>query len=101
MPVTDGVYVSDRPPTFVTFRVTVWMPARSPIAIDARVQVARIGREARRLERVARRGADARGRSAQEGEPVVEPVVEHETRIGRVVRADMTRALAEDHEPGS
>ena len=33
--VTAALYVAAAMPTFVTFRVTVWMPARSPIAIDA------------------------------------------------------------------
>ena len=35
MPVTAAVYVADAEPTFVTRRLTVWTPARSPIAIDA------------------------------------------------------------------
>ena len=30
----EALYVSAELPTFVTLRVTVWMPARSPIAID-------------------------------------------------------------------
>jgi hypothetical protein len=34
-PVVEAVYVAAVLPTFVTRRVTVWLPARSPIAIDA------------------------------------------------------------------
>ena len=34
IPVTDAVYVAAVAPTFVTLRLTVWTPARSPIAID-------------------------------------------------------------------
>ena len=35
IPVTEAVYVAAALPTFVTRRLTVWAPARSPIAIDA------------------------------------------------------------------
>src|SRR5262245_33772087 len=33
-PLMLALYVAEESPTFRTFRVTVWMPARSPIAID-------------------------------------------------------------------
>ena len=37
-------------------------------------------------------------RAAQESEPIVETAVINEPRIGRVVRFDMARALAEDDD---
>ena len=44
MPVTLALYVAALLPTLVTRRVTVCVPARSPIAIDGDVQVARVER---------------------------------------------------------
>ena len=38
-PVTAEMYVAGLEPTFVTLRVTVWTPARSPIAIDGTLRL--------------------------------------------------------------
>ena len=81
-------------PTLVTVRVTVWTPARSPIAIDAHVEVARVDRVAGADERGAGSWADAGRRPAQEREPVVEAAVVDEAGIGRAVR------LRRDRRPG-
>src|SRR5829696_4482137 len=38
-PATDALTVNAPPLTFVTLRVTVWTPARSPIAIDGTLRL--------------------------------------------------------------
>ena len=35
MPATDALYVAVELPTLVTLRVTVWLPARAPMAMEA------------------------------------------------------------------
>ena len=76
-------------------------PARSPIAIDATIQIARIERISSRRERGADRWLNAVGRAAQEREPVVEVRVVDEARIGRAVRRHVAGALPEDDASSS
>ena len=72
-------------------------PARSPIAIDGDVQVARIERESRRpAARCRLPGPTAGRRAAEERQPVVEAMVEHQARIGCTVRPHVSGALGDD-----
>ena len=85
-------------PTFVTLRVSVSVPAKSPIAREATFKSLGLSEKSGVLQCSASALANASpiARAAEESEPVIETVVKNETRIPCVVRLNMARALVEN-----
>ncbi len=80
-------------PTFLTVRVTVCLPGRPPMAIDAPLKsLGAMTGMPRAVQYEA--GSCVPHRNPSQS---LQPGVEHEAGVGRAVRLHVAGALAEDH----